>query len=91
MKLSVMITSYNLQDYIDAAIESVVRQEMPCDWEILIGDDGSTDGTVEHINRWIEKYPNNIKLFCHSREGDEGKLGSRALQVIILISLMVMI
>ncbi len=78
MKLSVMITSYNLEDYIDAAIESVVRQEMPCDWEILIGDDGSTDSTVEHINRWIEKYPDNIKLFCHSREGNEGKLGSRA-------------
>ena len=50
MKISVMITSYNLQDYIDAAIESVVRQEMPCDWEILIGDDGSTDGTVMQLN-----------------------------------------
>ena len=39
MKISIMITSYNLEDCIDTAIESVVRQRMPCEWEILVGDD----------------------------------------------------
>lgn len=73
-----MITSYNLEDCIDAAIESVLRQCMPCDWEILIGDDGSSDNTVEKINAWVDKYPNNIKLFCIPRESGAGKIGSRA-------------
>ena len=49
-----MLTSYNLVDYIDTSIASVVNQEMPCDWELLIGDDGSNDGTVDKIKIWIE-------------------------------------
>ena len=49
MKLSILITSYNLEEYISQAIESVVKQNMPFEWELLIGDDGSTDGTVDII------------------------------------------
>lgn len=78
MKISVMLTSYNLVEYIDASIESVVTQEMPCDWELLIGDDGSTDGTVEKIKVWIDKYPEHIKLFQIPRDSDSTKVGSRA-------------
>lgn len=73
-----MITSYNLENYIDAAIESVVNQIMPCDWEVLIGDDGSTDNTISHVNNWIKKYPKNIKLYELMRDSNEGKIGSRA-------------
>lgn len=78
MKLSIMLTSYNLVDYIDSSIESVVRMEMPCDWELLIGDDGSTDGTVEKIEKWIEKYPKNIRLFKVESRTDNQMLGSKA-------------
>lgn len=77
-KISIMITSYNLEDYIDTSIQSVIQQDMPCDWELLIGDDGSTDDTVVHINKWIEKYPNNIKLYQIPREEETKKVGSRA-------------
>lgn len=78
MKISVLITTYNLENCIDAAIESVLRQRMPCDWEILIGDDGSKDNTVNRINAWVSKYPDNIKLFCLQRDSGTGKIGSRA-------------
>ena len=78
MKISILITTYNLEDSIDACIESVVRQNMPCDWEIIVGDDGSTDNTVGHIKKWIEKYPYNIVLYTLSRDSDDGKTGSRA-------------
>ncbi len=73
-----MLTSYNLVDYIDTSIASVVNQEMLCDWELLIGDDGSNDGTVEKIKAWIEKYPENIKLFQIPRDLSSSKVGSRA-------------
>lgn len=78
MKVSIMITSYNLEDYIDAAINSVLSQKMPFDWELLIGDDGSTDGTVAHINKWTNKYPENIKLFIMDRSEAVSKNGTRA-------------
>ena len=76
--VSIMITCYNLQDCIDTAIESVVSQNMPFEWEILVGDDGSTDDTVMHIQKWIKKYPHNIKLFIMPRESDSIKNGTRA-------------
>lgn len=78
MKISIMLTSYNLVDYIDTSVASVVKQAMPCDWELLIGDDGSNDGTVDKIKAWIEKYPENIKLFQIPRNLSTSKEGSRA-------------
>lgn len=77
-KISILLTSYNLEEYIDTSIRSVVQQDMPCEWELLIGDDGSTDRTVEHIKKWIDKYPNNIRLFTIPRENETQKIGSRA-------------
>lgn len=77
-KISVLITAYNLQDYIDKSISSVVQQEMPCDWELLIGDDGSTDNTVSIVNQWIEKYPDNIKLYQWMKDEQHSMNGFRA-------------
>lgn len=78
MKVSIMLTSYNLVDYIDTSIRSVVNMEKPFDWELLIGDDGSTDRTVEKIKIWVDKFPDNIKLFQIDRSKEVDKLGSRA-------------
>lgn len=77
-KISILITSYNLEDYIDKAIQSVVSQEMPCEWELLIGDDGSTDRTISIINDWIAKYPDNIRLYSIARNENHGMDGFRA-------------
>ena len=73
-----MITSYNLVDYIDNSISSVVSQKMPCAWELLIGDDGSDDGTILKIQKWQEKYPNNIRYFVNERIQTNIKDGYRA-------------
>ena len=77
-KISIMITSYNLVDYIDVSINSVVSQEMPCDWELLIGDDGSTDGTIEKLQSWHERYPANIRYWVNERPKSNVKDGYRA-------------
>ena len=77
MKVSILITTYNTEKYIGEAIRSVVCQELPFEWELLVGDDGSKDKTVDIVNEWINQYPENIKLFVHSRE-EKGKIGSRA-------------
>ena len=77
-KISILLTSYNIEGYIDVSIASVVAQEFPCDWELLIGDDGSTDGTIEKIEKWVGQYPNNIKLYQWTKDDCHGMLGSRA-------------
>lgn len=77
MKVSVLITCYNTERYIGDAINSVVSQDMPFEWELLVGDDGSTDNTRAIVNEWIAKYPKNIKLYVQER-GEIGKAGLRA-------------
>lgn len=77
MKVSILITTYNTEKYIGEAIKSVICQDLPFEWELLVGDDGSTDSTVNIVKKWIEQYPENIKVFVHNRE-EKGKIGSRA-------------
>jgi glycosyltransferase involved in cell wall biosynthesis len=59
--VSVLILTYNHFNYIEQAIKSVLDQKTNFDFEILIGDDCSTDGTCELVDSFISKYPNFIK------------------------------
>lgn len=70
VKISILITAYNLEKYIAAAIESVLAQKGEFDIEVLIGDDGSSDNTVSVINSYIEKNPDKITLYQMPREKD---------------------
>jgi Glycosyltransferases involved in cell wall biogenesis len=45
-RISVLLTSYNRERYIAAAIESVLAQSF-IDFELLIVDDGSKDATIQ--------------------------------------------
>jgi glycosyltransferase involved in cell wall biosynthesis len=44
MKLSVAMIRYNQERFIGQAIERVLAQKVNCDYEIVIGEDCSTDG-----------------------------------------------
>lgn len=68
MKVSFLVTYYNQQDFVSQSLESILRQEMPCDYEILVGDDGSTDNTLEIVRQFQNKYPDKIKIFQMPRE-----------------------
>lgn len=78
VKVSIMLTCYNCEKYIDKAIDSVIAMEKPFVWELLIGDDGSSDGTIARINAWMEQYPDNISLYIMDREQGTNKNGTRA-------------
>ena len=68
IKISVLITTYNLEAYIGQTLESVVTQEYEGGYEILVGDDGSSDDTVKIINEYSVKYPGLIRVFIRERE-----------------------
>ncbi|MGV8049471.1 MAG: glycosyltransferase family 2 protein [Anaerolineaceae bacterium] len=61
-QVSVIIPSYNHEAFIEECIESVLQQTFQ-DFEIIITDDGSKDGTVAKIERFTDP---RIKLFRHS-------------------------
>ena len=68
MKVSFLVTYYNQREYVAQSLDSILNIEKPCDWEILVGDDGSNDGTIEVVKQYIEKYPENIFLYVMDRE-----------------------
>ena len=66
--LSVCITTYNTRKDIAEAVRSVVAQKTSYAYEILIGDDGSTDSTVEAVIALQKEYPGLIRLYQMERE-----------------------
>lgn len=70
MKFSFLVTFYNQKEYVGQCLDSILAIEKPDEWEILVGDDGSTDGTEQAIRYYIEKYPKNIFLYVMPRDLD---------------------
>lgn len=65
--LSVCIITYNKVDYIRSAIESVLMQKTTCKYEIVIGDNQSTDGTKDVLYEYWRKYPEKIALILNDQ------------------------
>jgi glycosyltransferase involved in cell wall biosynthesis len=68
MKVSVNIITYNHERFIAQAIDSVLQQRTDFPFEILIGEDGSTDRTREIVKEFKARYPDRITLFMHDRD-----------------------
>lgn len=60
-KISVIIPVYNTANYIEKCLNSIYNQKMK-DIEIIIVNDGSTDNSDTVIQKWIEKYKENITI-----------------------------
>jgi glycosyltransferase involved in cell wall biosynthesis len=60
--ISVKMITYNHLPYISQAIEAVLKQEIKFPFELVIGEDCSTDGTRELVLNYENKYPNIIRV-----------------------------
>lgn len=66
--VSVCIPTFQHVNYIEQCLESVLDQQTTFPFEILVGEDDSTDGTREICIRYAEKYPEKIRLFLRRKE-----------------------
>ncbi len=62
MKVSVSIVTYNQEEFIAETIESALMQQTDFDFEIVIGEDCSTDRTREIVMEYQKNYPDKIRL-----------------------------
>ena len=72
--VSCHIITYNQKNYIRQCIDGALMQNTTFDYEIVIGDDCSTDGTKDILLEYAILYPNKIKLNLREKRGD-GILG----------------
>lgn len=68
IKVSVLITAYNHAEFITNTLEGVISQRVDFPFEIIVGEDDSTDGTREIVRNYGEKYPDLIQPLFNSRE-----------------------
>jgi glycosyltransferase involved in cell wall biosynthesis len=64
-KVSVCVVTYNQEKYIGQCLQSLVDQKTNFDFEIIVGDDCSTDGTREIVRGFQERYPKIIRTILH--------------------------
>lgn len=69
-RFSVITAVYNAEEYLEEAIESIVNQDIGfCEHvEMILVDDGSTDGSGLICDSYQQKYPDNIKVI-HKENG----------------------
>lgn len=65
--VSVIVLTYNHEKYIQQTLDSILMQRTAFKYEILIGDDASTDGTGEILRLYADKNPEVIRLFLREQ------------------------
>ena len=78
LKLSILMCAYNEQSTIVQAIAEILATKYPCDIELIVVDDGSTDATPELIKRI-----NDPRVIFHRHPRNSGK-GSALLSAVSL-------
>ena len=63
--VSVLIITYNQEKYIEQAILGAINQKCNFPFEIVIGEDCSSDKTLEICNHYQKIYPNNIRVIAN--------------------------
>lgn len=67
--VGILVTSHNRRQLLQSALESAVRQTYP-HFHLAIVDDASTDGSVEAIRGFAERYPGQVTaIFKQARTG----------------------
>lgn len=70
MDVSVIVLTYNQEDTISRALDSVLAQKTRYSYEIILGDDCSTDGTRAICEEYSVRYPEIVRLMdAHSNYG----------------------
>jgi glycosyltransferase involved in cell wall biosynthesis len=66
--ISVIVTTYNREDALDAVLLSLAQQSDP-DFEVIVADDGSGPATAKLVDAWREKIGHRLEHVWHADRG----------------------
>jgi GT2 family glycosyltransferase len=76
MELSIIIVSFNTEDITRACLDSIVKWSEGADWEVIVVDNGSTDGSIA----MLKKYP-GIKCIFNDKNLGFAKANNKGLKI----------
>ncbi len=70
LRLSMVVATYNVAPYIDAFFDSLVAQTTGlAGLEVIVVNDGSTDGSSNLADAWAARYPDTIRVIHQRNQG----------------------
>ena len=67
-QIAILMATYNGKKYLGEQIDSFLSQTSNL-WHLYVHDDGSTDGTIELLNDYVNKYPDKVTVLDYSSQG----------------------
>jgi glycosyltransferase involved in cell wall biosynthesis len=80
MRVTALVMTYNHRPFIAAALDSALAQETGFDYEILVSEDCSTDGTREIVLDYQRRHPGRIRLLLSERNLRSNAVVSRGIE-----------
>jgi glycosyltransferase involved in cell wall biosynthesis len=80
MKVSVLVMTYNHAHFIRPALDSVLMQQADFEFEILISEDCSTDGTRDIVLEYEQTQPDKIRLLLSEQNVHSNEIVVRGIQ-----------
>lgn len=70
-KFSIIVSIYNIEEYIEEAIDSVIEQSLDFkdNVQLILVNDGSLDSSAEICEKYVNKYPDNIEYYEKTNGG----------------------
>jgi len=66
-EVSIIVLTYNQEATVGRALDSLLAQDCPFSYEIVVSDDCSSDGTAAVCRRYATQFPDKVKLTVNSR------------------------
>lgn len=67
--LTISVAAYNIEKFIEDNIKSFIASDVNDLIEVIVTDDGSTDNTFNIVEKYVELFPNTIKLIRQENQG----------------------
>jgi len=80
MKVSVVVSTYNHERFIERALASVLAQRAAFDYEVIISEDCSTDATRDNVLRWAREHPQRVRILLSQRNLRSNEVVARAVR-----------
>lgn len=86
VKVSIVCITYNHRSYIERTLDNFINQKTNFDFEIIVHDDNSNDGTKEIIIEYTKKYPKLIRAILENENLYSQSIDFRTLYITPLIN-----